>query len=465
MFKGRMLRIIITLLAVMPLLLAASPTSASPSVWCFIDGQELISDPAPFITNGRTMVPLRAVGEGLDMEVEWLDDVRVARIHTNPMIPRNPLPPLTDRHSTAKPLIFINDLQIPSDVDPVIVDGRIMVPIRVITENMGMEVEWDESVRHVYITRPEPPVVEPEEPEPAPAEPELPVPGTEPPPVEEPSPPAIPEHLYLGISIMGNPQASPAEMARVAFDAVAARIYPGISESETAVYINRAQDYVRQQYDEVTTWEVVRLTSEINKSRAEVMQYSPAQRDEILDFVATTYYKLAQMYLQKGLQYGIRGDIAFFQAAHETGWWRFGGLVTPEQNNYCGLSATGQPATAEEDLRGANPARVYFVEGRHGAFFDTPATGVEAQLQHLYAYATTQDLPAGVDLLSPRYTLVRKGIAPNWEDLGGKWAVPGYPRGAPHYYENMPDPFAAAFVNGQTYGQTILAYYFRTGLE
>ncbi len=392
------------------------------------------------------------------MEVEWLEELRVARIHTNPAIPLNPLPPLTDRDSIARPLIFINDMQIPSDVDPVIVEDRIMVPIAVIVENLGMEVEWNESARHVYITRPEPEVPAPE-PEQPPEEPETPAP------VEEPSPPALPEHLYLGISIMGNPQAAPAEMARVAFDAIAARIYPGISETDTAVYINRARESVQQQYDEVTTLEVIRLTSELNKSRAEVMQYSPAQRDEILDFVAATYYKLAQMYLQKGLQYGIRGDIAFFQAAHETGWWRFGGLVTPEQNNYCGLSATGQPATAQEQLRGANPARVYFVEGRHGAFFDTPATGVEAQLQHLYAYATTQDLPAGVDLVSPRYALVKKGIAPNWEDLGGKWAVPGYPRGAPYYYESMPDPFAAAFADGKTYGQTILAYYFRTGLK
>lgn len=445
MLSLRKLCVCCTLVLGILLLFAPYPARAGSQVLCFIEGQELTCDPAPFIVNGRTMVPLRAVGEQLGMEVKWLEDVRVAWIITGEKASGNSLPPLSERHSLAGPLIFVDDIQVPSDVDPVIVDGRIMIPIRVVTEYLGMEVKWYEDVRQVHITRAQAPPEVPEEP---PAEPSMPEP---------------PAHEYLGIPIMGWSQAGPADMARVAFEAVAPRIYPGITESESARYISRARDSVEGQYCEVTSLEVVSLTLELNRSSAELRQLSPAERDQILDFVACTYYKIARLYLEKGQQYGIRGDIAFFQAAHETGWWRFGGLVTPEQNNYCGLGATGRAATADELLRGANPSRVWFVEGKHGAFFDKPATGIEAQMQHLYAYATTRDLPPGVDLLSPRYILVTKGIAPNWEDLGGRWAVPGYPRGAPYYYENMPDPFAAAFADGRTYGQKILDYYFRTG--
>lgn len=429
--------------------------SAEAPVLCFIDGQELICDPAPFIVNGRTMVPLRAVGEKLGMDVHWLQDVRVAWIITGKKGPDISLPPLSERDSLAGPLIFVDDVQVPSDVDPVIVNGRIMIPISAVKNYLGMKVDWYEDARHVHITRIQPPAEVPEEPTTVVPE--------EPPGDEEPSEQESPEHKYLGIPIMGQPKAGAADMARVAFEAAASRICPGITESESAGYISRAKNSVESQYHEVTTLEVVNLTSILNRSTAELKQLSPAERDQILNFIASTYYKIARLYLEKGQQYGIRGDIAFFQAAHETGWWRFGGLVTPEQNNYCGLGATGKAATADEPLRGANPSRVWFVEGKHGAFFDTPATGIEAQMQHLYAYATTRDLPPGVDLLSPRYRLVTKGIAPNWEDLGGKWAVPGYPRGAPYYYETMPDPFAAAFADGRTYGQTILALYFRTG--
>ncbi len=454
MFKGRMRCAFFALLVIVPFLCLAVPTDASPAVFCFIDGRELICDDVdPMIVQGRTMVPIRAISEGLGMQVEWIKELRVVQIFTG-KTSHITIPPLTDRNSVSAPLIFVDDVQLPSDVDPVIIQNRTMVPVRVIVEYLGMKVDWDETTRHVYIKRPEPP----------PVELEIPTPDPDPPQIEEPLP-EVPEVQYLGISIIGSSLASAGDMARVAFDAVAPRVYPGINEVEAAAYLSRGIDSVDQQYQEVTTAEVARLTAEINRSRQEINQYSPAQRDEILTFVACTYYKLAILYEQKGQQYGIRGDIAFFQAVHETGWWRFGGLVTPDQNNYCGLSATGQAASADEPLRGANPARVQFFEGKHGAFFDTPATGVEAQLQHLYAYATVEDLPAGVDLLSPRFDLVSKGIAPNWEDLGGRWAVPGYPRGAPNYYENLPDPFAAAFADGQTYGQTILAYYFRTGYK
>lgn len=134
---------------------------------------------------------------------------------------------------------------------------------------------------------------------------------------------------------------------------------------------------------------------------------------------------LVDLYLQIGKEYGVRGDLAFCQAAKETGWWRFGNLVKLEQNNYCGLGATGRVATGEEDLYGANPSRVWYIEGEHGAYFRTPADGVEAQIQHLYAYATKNPLPKGKEIVDPRFTLVTRGIAPNWIDLNGRWAVPG----------------------------------------
>ncbi len=162
---------------------------------------------------------------------------------------------------------------------------------------------------------------------------------------------------------------------------------------------------------------------------------------------------LAELYLRIGEEYGIRGDIAFCQAAKETGWWKFGGLALPEQNNYCGLSVTGRAAAAGEDLRGANPQRVRFIEGKHGAFFDSPADGVEAHIQHLYAYATTAPLPSGKELLDPRFVLVKRGCATCWIDLGGKWATPGFDRGK---YSDFADAFAAA----DTYGHSILSNYY-----
>ena len=52
--------------------------------------------------------------------------------------------------------------------------------------------------------------------------------------------------------------------------------------------------------------------------------------------------------------------------------------------------------------------------------------GVLAHLQHLFAYAETNPLPNKYPLVDPRFRFVRRGVAPTWVELNGKWAVPGY---------------------------------------
>ncbi|MGB8956370.1 MAG: S-layer homology domain-containing protein [Tumebacillaceae bacterium] len=108
-------------------------------------------------------------------------------------------------------------------------------------------------------------------------------------------------------------------------------------------------------------------------------------------------------YISLGHKYGVRGDIAFCQTLLETGYFRFGGAVLPTQNNFAGLGATGGTA--------------------RGVVFPTPQAGIEAQMQHLYAYATTYPLPANTVQIDPRFQLVNRGSAPNWEDLSGRWAA------------------------------------------
>lgn len=119
--------------------------------------------------------------------------------------------------------------------------------------------------------------------------------------------------------------------------------------------------------------------------------------------VGVDIYELAQLFLDIGRVEGIRGDIAFAQSIKETGFFKYGGDVIPEQNNYSGIGTVGG--------------------GVLGAFFKTPEEGVLAQIQHLKAYANKEALV--MPNVDPRFHLVTRGIAPNWEDLNGRWAVPG----------------------------------------
>lgn len=114
---------------------------------------------------------------------------------------------------------------------------------------------------------------------------------------------------------------------------------------------------------------------------------------------------IAEAFINVGRKYGIRGDIALCQSIIETGWFKYTGgtAVTPDQHNYCGLGVTKM--------------------GLKGCAFPTVEQGVTAQIQHLYAYASTAPLPEGEELLDPRFKLVQRGVAPTWQGLSNRWAA------------------------------------------
>ena len=113
-------------------------------------------------------------------------------------------------------------------------------------------------------------------------------------------------------------------------------------------------------------------------------------------------------YIEAGRE-GIRPDIALCQALKETGVFGYGGDVSPAQNNFCGLGATGNKEP--------------------GAKFPTPQIGVRAHVQHLLAYAALRR--PTMPIVDPRYEYVVKfhpeihGKLTKWTDLNGVWAVPG----------------------------------------
>ena len=117
--------------------------------------------------------------------------------------------------------------------------------------------------------------------------------------------------------------------------------------------------------------------------------------------------EIVAYYYEEGMREGIRPDVAFAQALKETGFFRYGGTVTPDQNNYCGLGTTS--ATVK------------------GNYFSDPKMGVRAHIQHLLAYSSTRR--PTTEIVDPRYDIVRKVYGSRtlkqWSDLNGKWAVPG----------------------------------------
>jgi|GEM_PF-1212516 len=118
---------------------------------------------------------------------------------------------------------------------------------------------------------------------------------------------------------------------------------------------------------------------------------------------ATRFPNLARLYVEEAAKEGVNHDIAFCQMCLETGYLRFGGDVEPDQNNFAGIGALGG--------------------GVAGASFPNARTGVKAQIQHLKAYASTENIN-DPPLVDPRFNQVNpRGKATRVQDLSRRWAA------------------------------------------
>lgn len=113
---------------------------------------------------------------------------------------------------------------------------------------------------------------------------------------------------------------------------------------------------------------------------------------------AANIEEFCQIFYEEAIAENIRPEVAFCQAMKETGFLQFGHDVKPDQCNFAGLGATGN--------------------GVAGNSFASVREGIRAQIQHLKAYATTDNLiNACVD---NRFGYVKRGSAPYVEWLGKK---------------------------------------------
>ena len=113
---------------------------------------------------------------------------------------------------------------------------------------------------------------------------------------------------------------------------------------------------------------------------------------------AASLEQFCQIVYDEAVKEGVKPEVVFGQAMKETGYLQFGGSVKIEQFNFAGLGATD-----------VNPTP---------ASFPDVATGIRAQVQHLKAYASKDNLTqANVD---PRFSLVTRGSAMYVEWLGQK---------------------------------------------
>lgn len=114
----------------------------SANIRVIIDGKLLVFDVNPQLVDGRTLVPMRNIFEALGLKVNW-DAVTETAIGTNA--------DNTFLFVIGSNKVMVNNQEKSLDVPASIIDGRTMIPLRFLSENMGYHVVWIESSNLILI--------------------------------------------------------------------------------------------------------------------------------------------------------------------------------------------------------------------------------------------------------------------------------------------------------------------------
>ena len=99
-------------------------------------------DQNPELINNRTLVPLRAIFEAMGADVHW-DQATQTVTSTRKGV--------TIKLTIGDSALYKNGKSIPVDVPAQIINGRTMIPVRVIAEAFGADVDWNGNGRAVLI--------------------------------------------------------------------------------------------------------------------------------------------------------------------------------------------------------------------------------------------------------------------------------------------------------------------------
>lgn len=151
-----MKKIILTTLFIIVAMFVSISVSANGNIDVYVNGYYLESSAPVLTVADRTMVPMRDICEALGYSVEWNGDDqsilvsggRSDNIRLSMCINTYSMNRLVKSNSPQQ--ITLN-----MDVPPMLINDRTYLPIRVLSEALFFDVEWDGSTSTVYISRPE----------------------------------------------------------------------------------------------------------------------------------------------------------------------------------------------------------------------------------------------------------------------------------------------------------------------
>ncbi len=131
-----MKRIISVLVMIMAFSNVAFAASNEPSV--YFNGNQMSFDVNPYITDGRTLVPMRAIFEAVGATVGWDQDTKTVYAVRQKGGDTSLVTLQIDNDRA-----FVNSEEKKLDVTATIKNDRTFVPLRFVVEALGEKVEWN----------------------------------------------------------------------------------------------------------------------------------------------------------------------------------------------------------------------------------------------------------------------------------------------------------------------------------
>lgn len=122
---------------------AAEGLPQAQPISVMVNGTPLIFDQQPIMYQSRTLVPMRAIFQALDAEVEWevgKETVTATKDDTTIVV------------KIGEKYAIVNGCERPLDVPAQIINNRTLVPVRFISESLGAEVDWSIRTQTVLIS-------------------------------------------------------------------------------------------------------------------------------------------------------------------------------------------------------------------------------------------------------------------------------------------------------------------------
>lgn len=118
----------------------------SDDIYVYIDSERVEFDINPLLQGGRVLVPMRKIFEKLDAEVTWDEKTRSVYAERDN---------IEIRLTIDNNVINVNGEEIIMDIAPILHKGTTLVPLRIISETYGLQVNWiSESKEVMIITNP-----------------------------------------------------------------------------------------------------------------------------------------------------------------------------------------------------------------------------------------------------------------------------------------------------------------------